>query len=165
MNMPMSRINVVDALARHPLVMRGRRALDWLNRALTRLAPPVDLLVRLWVAEAFFRSGLTKIASFDSTVLLFTYEYQVPLLPPYWAALSATAAELVLPVLLVLGLFGRLPALGLFFVNIVAVISYPALEGAALREHHLWGLLLAVTLVHGPGALNLDRLLTWLRSR
>lgn len=149
---------------RHPLLQRGVRLHARFETLLGWFTPLVDLAVRLWVAQAFFASGLTKIASFDSTVLLFTYEYQVPLLPPMLAAVLGTAAELVLPVLLVLGLGGRLPAAALFVFNIIAVISYPALEAAGLHEHQLWGLLLLVTLTHGPGALTLDRLLArWSR--
>jgi len=58
------------------------------------------------------------------------------------------------------GLAGRLSAAALFFVNIVAVISYPALEEAGLIQHQLWGLLLLVPLLHGPGKLSLDHLIS-----
>lgn len=136
-----------------------------LEATLARTAPLVDLLVRLWVAQAFFASGLTKLASFDSTVLLFTYEYHVPLLPPEVAAVLGTTAELALPVLLALGLFGRLTPVALFVFNIVAVISYPELMEAGLHEHMVWGLLLLVTIAHGPGALSADRLLARLIAR
>ena len=128
-------------------------------RFLHSLAPAVDLAARLWVAMVFFKSGLTKIQSWDTTLLLFTNEYHVPLLPPETAALLGTGAELALPVLLALGLGTRLAAAALFVFNIVAVISYPELEGAALDQHYVWAILLAVTIAHGPGALSLDRLL------
>jgi putative oxidoreductase len=130
------------------------------------LAPIADLAVRLWVANAFFKSGLTKIASWDSTVLLFTYEYQVPLLAPETAAYLGTVTELVFPILLGVGLAGRPAALVLFAFNIVAVISYPGLMEAGLQEHLVWGLLLLVTLSHGPGKLSLDHLIgLWLGRR
>lgn len=121
--------------------------------------PAVDLLVRLWVAAVFFKSGLTKIQSWDTTILLFTNEYHVPLLSPQVAALLGTGAELMLPLLLAFGLGGRLAAAALFVFNIVAVVSYPELEGAALDQHYVWGILLLVTIFHGPGALSLDRLI------
>lgn len=71
----------------------------------------------------FFQSGLAKIASWDATLWLFEEgTYVVPLLPPVPAAYLGTAAELCLPVLLVLGLGGRFAALALFAVNIVTVI-------------------------------------------
>lgn len=129
-------------------------------KVLGSITPLVDLVVRLWVAAVFFKSGLTKIQSWDTTILLFTNEYHVPLLSPYAAALLGTAAELSLPVFLALGLGSRLAAAALFVFNIVAVISYPELEGAGLDQHYVWGILLLVTLVHGPGALSLDRLIT-----
>jgi putative oxidoreductase len=119
----------------------------------------VDLVVRLWVAAVFFKSGLVKIQSWDTTILLFTNEYHVPLLSPYVAAVLGTAAELTLPVFLAIGPGTRLAAAALFVFNIVAVISYPELEGAGLDQHYVWGFLLAVTIVHGPGLASLDRLL------
>jgi putative oxidoreductase len=127
--------------------------------ALAGLSPVVDLAVRLAVTEVFFTSGLTKIQSWETTLTLFEYEYAVPLLPPAAAAYLGTTAELSLPVLLALGLVGRLAALGLFLFNIVAVVSYPGLSDAGLQFHILWGLLLAVTLTRGPGCLSLDHLL------
>jgi putative oxidoreductase len=127
------------------------------------LAPALDLGLRLFLANVFFKSGLTKIASWDSTLYLFSDVYQVPLLPPEFAAMLATSAELGLPVLLVLGLFGRFAASGLFILNLVAVISYYSeLSEAGLNQHFFWGLLLAVLLVASRGAWSVD---TWLEAR
>jgi putative oxidoreductase len=124
------------------------------------LTPGLDLGIRLLVASVFFQSGLTKIASWDTTLLLFQSEYAVPLLPPDLAAYLGTAAELALPVFLVFGLGSRLAALALFIFNIVAVISYPDLSAAGLKDHQYWGLLMLATLLHGPGKFSLDYLLT-----
>jgi putative oxidoreductase len=123
------------------------------------LAPVLDLVIRFWVAKVFFMSGLTKIQSWSTTVALFENEYNVPLLPPELAAYMGTAAELVFPVLLVLGLGGRLFAAALFVFNIIAVISYPDLGEVGLKDHQYWGLLLLVTLMHGPGKLSVDHLI------
>jgi putative oxidoreductase len=128
-------------------------------RGLDALAPVGDLVIRLWVANVFWKSGLTKIQSIETTLQLFRYEYSVPLLPPELAAYLAMFAELTFSVLLALGLAGRLSAAALFFVNLVAVISYPALEETGLVQHQLWGLLLLVPLLHGPGRLSLDHLI------
>lgn len=122
------------------------------------LAPAIDLGVRLLVASVFFKSGLTKIANWDSTVALFTNEYAVPLLAPELAAVLGTGVELFFPVLLVLGLGARLAALVLFVFNIIAVVSYPELGEVGLRDHQTWGLLLLIVLLHGPGTLSLDHL-------
>jgi putative oxidoreductase len=62
-------------------------------------------------------------------------------------------------VFLALGLGGRLAALGLFIFNIVAVISYPELEAAGIEQHQVWGIMLLVTLLHGPGLLSIDALI------
>jgi len=128
-------------------------------RSLEFLCPFADLAIRLWVANVFFKSGLTKISSMDSTIMLFTHEYQVPVLSPEIAAYLGTFTELAFPVLLAVGLGGRFAALMLFVFNIVAVISYPALEAAGVEQHQVWGLMLLVTLLHGPGKLSVDHFL------
>jgi len=127
--------------------------------ALDFAKPAVDLALRLWVGLAFFRSGLTKLDSWDSTLALFESEYRVPVLPPHLAAYLGTAAELALPALLIAGLGGRFAAAALFVFNIVAVVSYPDLGEVGLRDHQVWGLILLVTLTHGPGRLSLDHLI------
>ena len=127
--------------------------------ALATLTPLLDFGIRFLVAEAFFKSGLTKIASWDTTLALFENEYAVPLLPPEIAAYLGTAVELGIPVLLVLGLLTRPAALILFVFNIIAVISYPDLSEVGLKDHTYWGLLLLVTLFHGPGKLSVDHLI------
>lgn len=125
-------------------------------RGLNALAPLGDLVIRLWVANVFWKSGLTKIQSFDTTLQLFRYEYSVPLLSPEVAAYLATFSELSFSVLLAIGLAGRFSATALFILNAVAVISYPALEPYAVIQHQLWGLLLLVPFFHGPGKLSVD---------
>jgi putative oxidoreductase len=128
-------------------------------RGLNFLAPAVDLLIRVYVANVFWKAGLTKIASWGSTLALFKYEYSVPWLPPEIAAVLAASIELSMPVLLVLGLAGRTAALVLFLFNIMAVVSYPELTDLARQHHYYWGMLLAFLLVHGCGKLTIDRLI------
>ena len=128
-------------------------------RVLAWLQPVFVLGVRLFVASVFFKSGLTKIASMDTTIQLFTYEYQVPLLSPTLAAYVATFTELVFPVMLTLGLGGRLAAAVLFVFNIVAVLSYPELTEVGRMHHQYWGMLLLVPLLYGPGKLSIDYLI------
>jgi len=133
-----------------------------LERGLDSLRPWLLLCLRLWVSWQFLKSGWIKISNWDVTLELFRSEYQVPLLPPTLAAIAGTAGELFFPVLLVLGLFTRVGALGLFAVNALAVISYWHVLGsegyeAALAQHVLWGCMLAVLIVCGGGALTLDQ--------
>jgi len=128
-----------------------------LTRLLESLQPLAQLAARLYVGAAFFRSGLTKIQDWPTTLALFADEYHVPLLPPAVAAPLGTAGELVLPVLLVLGLGGRFAALGLSVLNVVAALSLETLAPAALQQHQFWGSLLLALALWGPGALSLER--------
>ncbi len=144
-----------------PLVARlwafGERAIG----VLEAYFQPLALLAARWfVAAVFFRSGLTKLRDWDTTLALFADEYHVPLLSPTVAAYLGTGAELLLPALLVLGLFGRFAAAGLTVLNAVAVISLADVPEAALMAHVFWGSLLLALLLWGPGALSLDRFLT-----
>lgn len=125
-------------------------------RGLDFLSPLVDLAVRLWLANVFWKSGMTKFTSWDSTINLFSYVYEVPVLSPELAAILSTGVELGGAVLLTLGLAGRFGAAALFILNIVAVISYPDLSEVGLKDHYYWGLLLLIVLLHGPGKLSLD---------
>ncbi len=128
-----------------------------LTRALDRLQPAAALLARLYLAQVFFLSGLTKLRDWETTVALFTDEYHVPLLSPGLAAAMGTAGETLLPVLLVLGLGGRFSALGLFVVNAVAVMSLSEIAPAAFQQHVFWGSLLAGLAIYGLGPWSLDR--------
>jgi putative oxidoreductase len=122
----------------------------------TSLQPLAQLAARLFVAKVFFLAGLTKLRDWETTLLLFTEEYKVPLLPPELAAFAGTAGEIVLPVLLVLGLGGRLAALGMSVVNVVAVLSVPEMPEPALALHVFWGSLLVGLVLWGPGRWSLD---------
>ena len=138
---------------------RAVRAWSLLSRALDSLQPLAALAARIYVAQAFFLSGLTKLRDWDITLALFTDEYKVTTPPPALAAFMGAAGELVLPVLLVLGLGGRFAALGLFVVNAVAVVSLSDIAPAALQQHVFWGSLLALLAIYGPGRWSLDALI------
>jgi len=129
------------------------------------LKPLLLIGFRFYVAYVFFLSGLTKISSWSSTVSLFEYEYNVPLLPPEIAAYMATAGELVLPVLLVFGLFSRPAALALFILNAVAAYSLSQTDFASAAghwQHITWGTMLAVIFAFGPGVLSIDK---WISNK
>lgn len=143
-------------------IKRGLAFWTSVTQTLDLAQPLAALLARLYVAQVFFLSGLTKIRDWETTVSLFTDEYKVPYLSPELAALLGTAGELVLPVLLVLGLTGRFAALGLFVVNAIAVISLSEIAPAALQQHITWGVLLALLAIYGCGKWALDH---WLIKR
>lgn len=132
------------------------------EKGLDKLSSLFSLAIRLYLAYVFFKSGLVKIQSWDSTITLFENEYAVPLLPPHIAAYLGTAAELVLPVFFVLGLGSRLMAIPFFIFNLTAALSYPDISPAGIKDHILWGSLMLVILFYGPGCISLD---AWLRKR
>jgi len=138
---------------------RAVRANERVAGLIDRLQPLFALALRLYVARVFFVSGMIKLSNWKATLALFADEYHVPVLSPHVAAILGTAAEIGLPVLLVLGLGTRFTALALFVFNIVAATSYPDLSPAGLKDHILWGALMLVILVYGPGKLALDELL------
>ncbi len=120
----------------------------------------LSLAIRLYVGWQFFNAGRIKIKDWSATLALFRDEYQVPFLPPEMAAAMGAAGELSLPILLFVGLISRPAALGLFVVNLMAVISYPQLFKfecpAAINDHFYWGVLLLVLVAFGAGKFSLD---------
>ena len=140
-----------------PLSEFAGRSMQWFDS-------PLLLVTRGYVAWQFLKSGWLKATDWETTRFLFEEEYYVPLVSPVVAALGGTFGELVFPVLLILGLLTRYAAAGLFVVNVVAVAAYSHVllgEGfeAALGQHFLWGYLLLVVLVFGPGRLAVDGLM------
>jgi putative oxidoreductase len=115
-----------------------------------------QILFRLAIAGVFLKAGLTKIASWESTVALFRDEYRVPILSPDVAAVLSSSVELGCSTLLLVGLASRLatlPLLGMLLT--IQLFVYPQ----AWPEHLTWGSILLLLLTRGPGALSLDRLI------
>jgi putative oxidoreductase len=128
---------------------RVRRALDAVSY--TWLALPL----RFAVATVFWNSAMAKLANWDTTLSLFSDEYQLPLIPPEIAAYLATSVEISTPVLLVLGLLTRPAALVLLGMTaVIEIFVYPL----AWPAHIQWAAMLLVLLCRGPGALSLDHL-------
>jgi putative oxidoreductase len=129
----------------------------------------VLVLVRLALGGVFWRSGQTKVEDgswfqlSDSTYELFRTEYAGVPLPPELAAVLANAAEHVLPVLLVTGLFTRAAALGL--LGMTLTIQFFVYPDAWWSEHALWSALALVLAVRGAGLFSLDALLLRLRAK
>lgn len=145
-----------------PLVQRAVRAYAGIAGIIDKLQSLFALALRLYVGHVFFASGMIKLSNWDATLALFANEYHVPVLPPHLAAILGTAAEVGLPVFLVLGLGARFAAVALFLFNIVAATSYPDLSPAGLKDHVLWGALMMVIFVYGPGRIALD---AWLSKK
>ena len=148
--------------------------LQGIERVWSKLPEGIGLLLaRFTLATIFWRSGQTKIEGFqldlidmkfqwgwpvmaESTLFLFEYEYNLPLLSPGFAALLATLAEHFLPLLLLLGFLTRSSALMLLVMTLVIqIFVYPD----AWVTHGLWGALLLVLISRGAGRLSLDALM------
>jgi putative oxidoreductase len=144
--------STVAASSRSPAVLIGRvvRMLDGVPY--TVLALPL----RAAVAVIFWNSAMAKLANWDTTIALFTDEYQVPLLPPELAACMAATIELTTPVLLIVGLLTRAAALVLLgMTTVIEVFVYPQ----AWPTHIQWAAMLLILLCRGPGELSIDHLL------
>jgi len=133
-----------------------------LLRAPNNLIPEwlIALVCRLGVAGVFFLSARTKVEGLitlkPETFTLFTYEYNVPLLPPDIAAYVATYAEHAFSILLVLGLLTRISAAGLIGMTLVIqLFVYPD----AWPTHLTWAGPLLYLFARGGGALSIDRAL------
>jgi putative oxidoreductase len=143
----------------HP-ALRQRSLIHRLN-AFGGLIPQdlVALAARIFPAIVFWQSARTKVDGLtikDSTYFLFEHVYALPVIPPAPAAVLATVAEHVLPVLLILGLMSRFSALGLLVMTaVIQMFVFPA----AWVTHGLWAAALLTVLAQGPGRLSLDHAL------
>ncbi|WP_338019258.1 FAD-dependent oxidoreductase [Paraburkholderia tagetis] len=119
------------------------------------LYPVVDLLIRLWLGEKFFVSGLLKAANWDNALYLAANVYPVSWMAPETAAVVGIIIELLGPVLLFLGLGTRLAAIPLLILSLVIQFAY-----VALPENLYWAALFGWYLVIGAGPISLDQLLS-----
>lgn len=154
----------------------------WLNTKLTAVgesSQSITLFVlRFYIAGIFLQAGAQKLNNFDTTKILFQYEYGVPILSPDIAATLATGIEIVFPLLLIFGLLTRLSAFVLFVFNAIAVWSYAALHKGSFvidmfgaipivhfptqgyEDHVVWGIGLLVIFAFGSGKIAIDYLLS-----
>lgn len=121
------------------------------NELLIQFTNIAVLLIRFWVAKIFLFAGLTKIDNWDSTLMLFEYEYAVPFIPVAMAAFLATFFELVMPILLFAGLFTRLATVPLLVITAVIEFTY-----GSFPEHVYWALLLGLLVTFGAGRYSAD---------
>lgn len=120
----------------------------------------VAVAARVALAGVFWTSARTKVEGIfsikESTYFLFQYEYALPVIPFEWAAVMATIAEHVFPIMLVLGLGTRFAALGLLVMTaVIQAFVYPG----AWNLHLLWATGLLFLLSRGGGLLSLDHLI------
>jgi putative oxidoreductase len=125
---------------------------------LSKIIPKLEVLtmlpilgMRLWVANVFWKAGLTKIDNWETTLFLFEEEYAVPLLPTEVAAYLGTAGELIAPVLIAFGFGARAGAFVLLIMTAVIEFTYQSFPA-----HQVWALILLMILFYGPGRISLD---------
>lgn len=132
--------------------MLNKEKISW---ARTQGQDIILLIIRLWIANIFLRSGLLKLFSWDATISLFQDEYALPILPPQIAAYMGTGAEILGGSLVLIGLFTPLGAFILFGVTAtIELFVYPG-----TNDHYHWLLLLGVLIMFGGGKWGVSRFL------
>jgi len=148
--------NIWHAIAR--LVRRVNAIIAWI--ALPSLT---QFVLRVGLATPFWRSGILKWDVFfqlnDVAILLFSDELKLHLPggPYSFPAPEATAflvgsAEILFPILLVLGLVTRMAASALLVMTIVVELTVP--DGWPV--HVTWAAMALAIMAWGPGRLSLD---------
>jgi putative oxidoreductase len=143
-----------------------REVLHRAEAGIAALAPAslTQLALRFGLAIPFWRSGVNKwdgpFQLNDVAVLLFTSEFRLhlpggpyPYPAPGLVAFLSGTAEILLPVLLVLGLFTRFAALALLLMTAVIQVTVP--EGWPV--HATWAAMALGLMAWGPGGIALDR--------
>jgi putative oxidoreductase len=127
----------------------------------TLLTPVVNVVARVYIGLIFWRSGVAKFDDMESTVENFDpaedgdfiISFLPDSFPPEITAYLATAGELVLPILLFVGLFTRIGALGLLIMTIVIQYFVPDFQNP---EHYLWMIILMMIMGQGGSKISLD---------
>jgi putative oxidoreductase len=141
---------MLDRAAGWGVVERVRRLLDSIPYSV------IALIARAATFTVFWRSGMQKLSDWNSTLMLFTNEYRVPILPPHVAAYIAASLELGGSVLVLMGLMTRpIVFLLLGMVSVIQMFVYPE----AWPDHIQWLAFMFVLLARGPGRISLDALI------
>ena len=141
---------------------------DRLSAIVRLVAQPsvVQLVLRLALAVPFWRSGILKWDGFlqlnDTAVTLFTDEFKLhlpggpyPFPAPTVMAFLSGSAEIIFPILLVLGFGTRFAATGLLFMTLIVELTVP--DGWPI--HITWAAMALGIMAWGPGALSADYLI------
>lgn len=145
----------------------ARMSIEISRRAEAWVGPLALLTLRVALAIPFFRSGLSKweapLVLSPGAKYLFTQEFElhlfwgtVPYPAPLLMAFLAGAAEIVLPILLILGLATRFSALGILAMTFVIQLTIP---DGLINFHLPWAAMALALLAYGGGLLSADRLL------
>ena len=138
------------------------------NTIVSSIAQPslTQFVLRFGLAVPFWRSGVNKWDGFlqlnDVAILLFSSEFQLhlpggpyPFPAPAVMAFASGSAEILLPILLILGLATRFAALGLLAMTIIVQLTVP--DGWPL--HVTWAAMALGIMAWGSGRISLDHLI------
>jgi putative oxidoreductase len=153
----------------------AHRGTGWLPSGIARLEALIAsvpaslplLALRFAIAVPFFKSGLTKwdgvLQLSNGAIYLFTQEFklhvlgsEIPYPFPLTMATLSGIAEIVLPILLVLGLFTRFAALGILVMTAIIQLTVP--DGWA-NFHLPWAAMALALMTFGAGRIALDPLI------
>ncbi len=115
------------------------------------MGPLLFFIIRLWIAQIFWHSGLSKIQSWSTTLMLFKNEYKAPFFSPDIAAKLVAGTELSCPILLAIGFAARLATIPMLIMTGFIELTY-----LHSHEHLYWALLLGLILCYGPEQISLD---------
>lgn len=116
------------------------------------VSPFFDLVIRLLVAQAIFRSGVVKLGDWDTALNLARLEYPVSWMAPETAAVVGVSIEVIAPILLLFGLFTRGAALATLTLLAVSQVEYIPID------LNLWLVaILGWYVLCGAGAFSFDR--------
>ncbi len=129
----------------------------------------IALFLRVSIFYIFWDSAQAKLAGpsiagikwqfwnvSESTVLLFDYEYGLPLIPADIAAYLATFGEFFLSLAILFGFLTRVSAFGLLIMTaVIQFLVYPELW----KQHLIWAAMILYVFKYGAGKLSLDHLI------
>src|SRR5215831_1541067 len=116
--------------------------------------PTVDLLIRLWLGQIFFISGILKLTHWDTALNLAATEYPVSWMNPVTAAYTGVSIEVLGGALLALGFMTRYAAIPMLILSLVIQFNYHAYDNQLF-----WTVLFGWYAVQGSGSFSLDSLL------
>lgn len=143
----------------------GGSLIERINAVVRAIAQPsvTQFVLRLGLAVPFWRSGINKWDGFlqlnDVAIYLFESEFKLylpggpyPFPAPAVVAFIVGSAEIIFPILLVLGLMTRLTAFGVLLMTIVIQFTIP--DGWPI--HVTWAAMALAIVAWGPGRFSID---------
>jgi putative oxidoreductase len=142
------------------------RLIHRIENLITKCVPEwlASLVLRVGIAIPFWKSGLTKWDSFgvlsETPVILFENEFMLHIFGqeysfpfPTLMAYASSIGEIVLPILVVLGLFTRFAGVGLLLMTLIIQLTFPD----AWPLHFTWAAMALGVIYLGGSKLSLDR--------